>query len=198
MLFAEIHTYLKHPDKLDEKSLDLLKSIVEEYPAFQAGWILLLKNLKKLNHPSFEYYLQKGAIRVADRKRLYQFLMHDDSGFVTKHEMDELESLSKEFRSSASYHLTVPEEKEESLSDLVRTLRKKKEQTTIARRQPDADEDLTKKPDSEFVTETLAKIYARQGLYKQAILVYGKLSLKYPEKNVYFAGQIEEIKKLMN
>jgi len=50
----------------------------------------------------------------------------------------------------------------------------------------------------EFITETLARIYLKQGHYQKAIDAFNRLSLKFPEKSVYFAEQIEEIKKLLN
>jgi hypothetical protein len=48
--------------------------------------------------------------------------------------------------------------------------------------------------DDNFVTETLAKVYARQGNHQKAIKAYENLILKYPEKTAYFAALIKELK----
>lgn len=47
----------------------------------------------------------------------------------------------------------------------------------------------------EFITETLARIYVKQGNIPKAIRAYQKLSLKFPEKTTYFAALIEELKR---
>ena len=49
-----------------------------------------------------------------------------------------------------------------------------------------------------LMTETLAKIYLEQKKYTQAIQAYDILILKYPEKSIFFADRIEEIKQLQN
>ncbi len=50
----------------------------------------------------------------------------------------------------------------------------------------------------EIISETLAQIYTRQGLYKKAIVMYEKLGLHNPDKLPYFAGLILQIKSAHN
>ncbi len=65
---------------------------------------------------------------------------------------------------------------------------------------PVLEEDLSLQSLSEnegILTETLARIYIQQGYYLKAIHAYQKLSLKYPEKSIYFASQIELARELI-
>lgn len=100
-------------------------------------------------------------------------------------------------------------------ADLTRINKRIKEQTqlidefiekapTLAK--PDLDkykeqqkqEDLSLKSlkiKDDMASENLAMIMARQGKTDQAINIYHKLILKFPEKKVYFASRIEELKK---
>ncbi len=93
--------------------------------------------------------------------------------------------------------LEVPKEKEKEIQREV--FREEPEEQPAPKPQPKAKVQQPLSAEKEdFVSETLAHIYARQGYYDRAIEVFEKLSLKYPEKNIYFAGQIEKIKKLKN
>lgn len=53
--------------------------------------------------------------------------------------------------------------------------------------------DLSVVETDEIITESMAKIYRMQGLNNEAISIYRKLSLKYPEKSRYFAEIISSI-----
>ena len=46
---------------------------------------------------------------------------------------------------------------------------------------------------TEIISETLAEIYEKQGLYDQSMDIYRKLSLKFPEKSIYFANRITRL-----
>src|SRR5664279_1825954 len=46
----------------------------------------------------------------------------------------------------------------------------------------------------DILTESMAEVLAKQGMYENAIALYQKLSLIYPPKSAYFASRIEQIK----
>ena len=54
-----------------------------------------------------------------------------------------------------------------------------------------------KEPEEGYFTETLARIYIKQGRYSKALEIIRRLSLQYPKKNAYFADQIRFLEKLI-
>ncbi len=49
----------------------------------------------------------------------------------------------------------------------------------------------------EYFTETLARIYIKQGRYSKALEIIQRLSLQFPKKNAYFADQMRFLEKLI-
>lgn len=49
---------------------------------------------------------------------------------------------------------------------------------------------------SEYFTETMAKIYIKQGKFDKAMKIISRLNAKYPKKNRYFADQMRFLEKL--
>ena len=62
--------------------------------------------------------------------------------------------------------------------------------------EPDA-ENGSEEPEEEYFTETLARIYIKQGRYSKALEIIQRLSLQVPKKNAYFADQIRFLEKLI-
>ena len=212
MTAGQLNQYLQAPELLNRESLPVLRELTERYPAFEAGWMLYLKNLKNLNDPSFEQELINGAIRIQDRRKLYLFLNETKKGSETVESKDDIYNMIF----PAEYRLDAIEKTQENQEDTAQSFQKKsgkgirlidkfleaqpkmpqikEKESSSPMESPAPQEDVNE----DFVTETLATIYSQQGYYKKAIQIFEKLSLKYPEKSTYFAGQIEKIRNLMN
>ena len=216
MTAIQIHQLLLDPEPMSVQTLPVLRELTERYPAFEAGWILYLKNLKILKDPSFDRELINGAIRIHDRRKLYLFL--NQKGTVLPQESpnelsDDPELLNlilpseyniEKIAGTTDGHedaalLRNREDKKNSLIEKFLEAQPRMPLIKPEGQEAPMESQKPKEPETEdLVTETLASIYAQQGYYKKAIQIFEKLSLKYPEKSTYFAAQIEKIKSLMN
>ena len=59
------------------------------------------------------------------------------------------------------------------------------------------DEEPEEEVGEEYFTETLARIYIKQGRFSKALEIIRRLSLQSPKKNAYFADQIRFLEKVI-
>ncbi len=62
---------------------------------------------------------------------------------------------------------------------------------------PQLTDESAKTGEESYFTETLARIYIKQGRYSKALEIIKRINLNYPKKSVYFADQIRFLEKLI-
>ena len=60
-----------------------------------------------------------------------------------------------------------------------------------------SNENSDEEVEEEYFTETLARIYIKQGHYEKALGIISRLAERYPKKNAYFADQMRFLEKLI-
>ena len=200
MQIEELYKLIENPGALNKDTLPQLERMTTEYPYFQAAWMLYLKNLKATGHPDFNAALKKVAVAVPNRKKLYRYLNSENGVLTSDYYFNQTGSGEPEGIEGADLEI----KKGRSLIDNFLSSEPSPiriEKQTDEEGLEDTENELVTKSDSEpeeLMTETLAMIYFEQKKYDKALDAFKKLSLKYPEKSVYFATRIEEIEKLKN
>jgi tetratricopeptide (TPR) repeat protein len=194
----KLKSLIANPGLLNNETLIELKLLTEKYPWFQLGWMLYLKNLKEIESPDYQPVLKKVAVLVSDRKLLYNYLNSETQKKTDKADDESI------FPSYIETESLIENGEGNSLIDkFLQTnpgsIRRVSEGGNAAENENRlniAEKSVTE--NDELITETLAAIYFQQKNYEKAKESYQKLSLKYPEKSIYFAARIEEIEKLRN
>jgi len=194
---AQFIKYLYNPALLNRDTLEQLRVVTNESPWFQAGWILYLKNLKIISSPQFEEVLKKVAVMIPDRKQLYKFL-NEEIHFNTS-TIDQEPTMAYQLEDNVSAEVQGNSLIDRFLSsgsgNLIRSNNRNKSSESIVN---NGILEKSLSENDELITETLANIYSSQKNYEKAIDAFGKLSLKYPEKSIYFASRIKEIEVIKN
>ncbi len=66
--------YIHQPEQLDQESLENLQELLREFPYFQTGHLLLLKNLHNVKSIRFDSQLKYSSVFAHDRSVLYHLL----------------------------------------------------------------------------------------------------------------------------
>ncbi|RVU26731.1 hypothetical protein EOJ36_01680 [Sandaracinomonas limnophila] len=109
------------------------------------------------------------------------------------------DSYKIEFSKEEANEIAIPKVNQSELIDLFLEnlpVISKLKKNEIVIEEPEID--LAKQNFDFPVSETFAKILLKQGKFELALEVFKQLSLKFPEKKVYFADLIEQVEQKIN
>lgn len=111
--------------------------------------------------------------------------------------MDTTGKLVEEFLAGDGKFNVRVEASQAPLSDDGNTASLQPEQSKKKINKAKATETIQDDGDDSFFTETLAKIYIKQGRFEKALEIISTLSTNYPNKSIYFADQMRYLRKLI-
>lgn len=278
MTQEEFYRSMEHPLGMSASVVENLEHELEEYPYFEAGWMLALKGMSDLGVTNYDAALHRGAVSISNRDVLFSLIRTEQEvkaeaeKTVDLKPVENADNQTKEVEAEAiswkdvnyeydiamgtsraggasSYDIndisvSIAEsdncgfsdwldyiEKQPTVQTEVKTkigseksdrrkknrsrslnlietflnndnaetiqIRKQEEpvvpkvvESTPAEGQADA---MANADNDDILSETLAKIYIKQGQFEKAINIFRKLGLKYPEKSSYFASRINEL-----
>ena len=218
----EITELIKHPEQMDRETLYELRSLLALYPYFQTARLLMLQNLYLLHDPTFDEELRRASAYITDRRVLFQMI---EGRHYEYHPVAKPAPAAKPVQQPAeptdadaavdyvAYLMDIEPDGGQEMpgempkmfgQDLIDSfinddkggfqLREVPEYRPEPQPEPSEEENGV---ESEYFTETLARIYIKQGRYSKALEIIQRLSLQIPKKNAYFADQIRFLEKLI-
>lgn len=192
MTSKELIKYLQNPAAISQADIYDVEQLYEQYPYCSAIAILYLKALADREDLKFNNKLKKIALSVYSRERLHDviYLKPEKTIAEPKYTPYSIEDIPV----TSDTNLF----KGQSLIDKFIETNPK---ISPISNEPETHKNVPIVPETDIsdsiFTESLAKIYIRQKQYDKAKRIFEKLNLKFPEKNRYFADQIEKIDKLI-
>ena len=211
---------IDNPSAIDEEVFGELHKLVEQYPYFFAARKLFLKSLFDNNSTSYQPELKLAAIHAGNRSLLQSFInkkysvpqvlnpSEQSSPDVKETEMEfiEIDFEKPVIRTTYSLpkiddlELKPLSEKKKQQIEIIDKFIKSEPKLVIRDDRSENNPDLTANQyiETELLSETLANVYVKQKYYDKAIAMFQKLSLKFPQKSIYFANRISEINDIVN
>ena len=198
---------IQNPYIIDKDESIYISNILENFPYFQTAHILYSKALQNTKSIRFKSQLKKAAIYSGDRNILFDIISQQEDLNISKATIkDKLikEEKKTELHSFLEWIYIVKTKKivrskKQNSDEIINIFLEKKPKIKNNKQKFfNASENAKKSivENNDIITETLAKVYAKQQHFEKAILAYQKLSLKYLQKSSYFADQIKVIKKI--
>ncbi|PLK42290.1 MULTISPECIES: hypothetical protein [Emticicia] len=207
---------LNNPQSLSLNDTMFLENATKKYPYFQLGYTMIAKGIY-LKAPEIAHdAIRKAAIYALSRNALRKVIENDmDWNITSSMRFNESPAEARFSQDSIEEELNREKLEEELIESIAKPALRNIQEEQLAiieqfikkepRIQPirtvaagEEVEDLSEVSTTlqgPLLTESYAKILARQGRFEQAIEVYKKLIAKNPGKNTYFAEKITELEK---
>ena len=182
---------LSNSSNLTMKDYKEIEKISKDFSYYLPSKLLMLLILK--NNDVIEYYkkLNEFSIQFIDRKFLKKIVEDGRSNNEIKEVFEDIEIINSPNENSfLDWILKTKSIKNQDILDS-----ENRWQELNFSNLKVSSRSLKKITKEDYMTETLAKVYAKQEKYKEAMKAYKILSLKYPEKISLFANQIKDLKK---
>ena len=192
MTHEEFISLVRYPEKLMEKHIPELRSLVDDFPYFVQARMLYVKMLKESNNIHYGTHSKRTALHTPDRRRLYFYLhpeLNENSGTKqTKHPQ----------KTSAGEYFDMMEIIEKKGGNEKQSLKELAERLKAAREITSGESPhVNQKPKSVEYTEEHAKILIQEKKYAEACEILKALNLNNPKKSTYFADQIRFLEKII-
>ncbi len=183
------------------QDLVMLGRLTMKYPYCSLFWVLGAKFADLIDSFNKEEWLRKAATYTSDREYLKEHL-----AIAREHLQREKQQQMAKSEKSYDIITEIDSYKEENLSsnptkeELINRFLKIENPKIAKDDSSEENENIDKairksaKDDFKVVTETMAKIYLKQGNKEKAMQIYQQLMTSNPKKSIYFANQIEKIK----
>jgi hypothetical protein len=173
----EINNFFENFPVEPELQLDLLEKYHKNYPASHFVTFFYLKMLQEKSPKKYEALKSKLLLSILNRN---------------------------EFHACKLEYFSTPEFSEVQIDEIAVLATQLEQNIPKIKFDPDRHNaeinlaEVGEIEDIEFISETLAMVYANQGYTGKAVQILEKLMLQNPEKNAYFAALIENVKKSIN
>lgn len=217
MTIDEIRHLLSNPSQINGTQYSELERLVHLYPYCASLKFLYLQALSLRQDARYASELKRLTVHLPDRGFLYK-IVEGDAALPTRSLADEEDGFALidaflnqeqvagvDLPQELSYAHTASDDYFAMSSDHLEADSLPLDTPTTPPEQPSTEATIKVESNTEYsaqdtegelFTETLAKIYIKQGHYDKALRIIKSLNLQYPEKNSYFAEQLRFLELL--